>query len=264
MRILGSRGRGLKKKAILEYNGVQEEFTTTSQGNFVSGAIIIPPKDKEIYVKGIVSGIQDPVILHVRRPRPPSTAAGSCWSPLNNNGRARYFLIAAVLFWIFCLKIGFGGPLIDMHLSDQQLYYNELVSEVNPGHAFVSTGNWNKVAWLFTFIWTIFAILYAILSFREEIAEEVAQILDGIVDKPYVTASDPLMERIASWSGGWAIGRKMAPDSAQPSTAAGSAQPSTAGPAKSMSFWRLLQSEFLAEILADILLPAVANVFMRR
>lgn len=97
---------------------------------------------------------------------------------LNNNVKAVLFIGSMLLTWLICLilwtacwKIGWGESLfIDpphLELSEEEKHYNELMQHYNPEDLIkpeVSKGNWQKVIWYFTFIFTIATFLFSILT----------------------------------------------------------------------------------------------------
>lgn len=269
IRVLGENGKGLSVKGVVEFSGSQKSFKTDSQGNATYSPITIPAGQNELVVKGIVSGITDPAILTLRNPRTVPTGGPTRWSRPwfygTNNGRAVGFLTLMAIGWIFCWSIGWGEPLLGGHLTtltEQQQLFNRLVTVVNPAANIApepSAGTWQHWAWGMVFLFTIFAVLYAPLSLREEIAEEIAEIFDRVVDRPYVKASDPLVERLMAWSGVRGISQQTPAHS--PATTTDTAKP---GADHGTSFWRLFKSDFLSEILTEVLFPAVFRAVARR
>jgi hypothetical protein len=182
----------------------------------------------------------------------------------------------AVILWFRCFSIGWGDPILNppaTELSVQQQMYNEVVLSVNPDLIIrpeVSKGNWQKYFWFFSFLWTIFSFVYALLSPREEIIEGFRNGVDKIIDKlrqTSDTASDPLIDKLIAWSQTHARARAQKQPKATIATTTTGTEATTETEApktkKALTFWDVFKSDMISEIIIDLIPPIFKAAFKK-
>jgi len=224
-----------------------------------------------VEVTATVSGIEGQAHLWLRRPHArryiPSRWSPSWWLG-TNNGRAITFLIVMATLWATCLYVGFGTQLIpttpqEEKLSSQQESYNEIAGMVSPQYIVQSpqttppASRWQKYFWIFAFLWSIFAFIYAPLSLREEIYDGLQNGLNGFLRRTHARASDPWIEKLMLWCGmrgsvSNPVPRVTAPEGAPAVRAHGN-----------LTFWDLLKSDLLSDVLVNVVPALLASIFRR-
>jgi hypothetical protein len=200
----------------------------------------------------------------------------------NNNHRAKWFLIATLALWLISSFViiptwGFGKPLINRQeisllphssstLSEQQIFYNSLpgvkgsddeIKSPAPKQSTTATGKWQKPAYSLILLWSVFSIIYAILSMREEVAEAFRRGVDEVIDRRYATVSarDPFFQRLLAYSGHLkAIRRPEVMDITPTTVAAVNTTSGTSTPvivAKN-TFWERLESSLVSDTVVEI------------
>lgn len=218
IRVLKTGGIGIKAPVVIEAEGVQKTILTDDQGNakfdFGNKIRILNPGEV-VEVRAKVSGIEDPAVIKLRRrqiPTPKPATFSRPWWFGTNNGRSVIFLGAMVVLWFLCIVIGYGDSLIGeptRTLSEQQIFYNQTAKLANPNFVItpeegifrIFLDDTKKYMHLLTMLWSIFAIIYVPLSLREEIFEGLQEGFEKIVDRSYVQAEDPFIQRLMAWSG---------------------------------------------------------------
>lgn len=217
VRTLKTGGIGIEVPVVIEAEGVQKTITTDDQGNakfdFGNEIRILNPGEV-VEVRAKVSGIEDPAVIKLRRRRASISKPATFSKPWfgTNNGRSVIFLGVMVVLWLLCIVIGYGDPLIGQPtrtLSEQQIFYNQTAKLANPdfviapkeGILDIFLDSAKKYIHFLAMIWSIFAIIYAPLSLREEIFEGLQEGFEKIVDRSYVQAEDPFIQRLMAWSG---------------------------------------------------------------
>lgn len=276
-------GDGMKTKVQIVIEGNSFYLETDDQGNadFLTNetralGVGVVEEGKSIVVKGTVSGIKQAATLKIRRlsTRPPADdleGLGKIWG--TNNRRALLFLALMVVFWILCFFIGWGNPVFGTNapaeeLTTAQTIYNQVLGTTDPSMRIPAPmtedkGDWQKYCWLFSLVWTLFALIYAPLSLREEVAEGLQEAFQKITEKNSAKADDPLYQRIAAWSGSLAAARPAGAvvQQAEKSESKKDDKAGSSDPHAKIGFLKLLGSDVLAEIITEAI-PAISkNIF---
>lgn len=263
VRVLKTCGVGMATTVEIFADGIKHRKRTNNQGNCVWKFPRVIDEGESAKVTATVSGIEDPACLPLRRSHARSVGPNRFskkWWFCTNNGRAVIFLTMMVVFWLLALIVGWGDPLFNppqTELSTQQLLHNQLVETINPDYVVkpeVSQGNWQKNFWLFTFLWSISALIYAILSLREEVAEGLREGFERLIDRPYVKAGDPLIDRIMSWSGAQGVARKAPAKTSDGTDGATETK-------ERISFRRLFETSLLSDIIVEVIPKVFARIF---
>lgn len=237
-RVLRADGVGVKTDVDIWYRGTLTTKKTNAKG-VVSFDIVNPPQPGEDFIlSAYVSGIEDSARLKIERRRirpvllPWRFYIGhrlitlpSRWSLLNNNGRARWLLVAMVSFWLLALIFGVGRGLLnegtfrekETKLSKQEQIVNQTIQQAYPEKdksdpVFFTPqrvgGNWQKYFWRIAVVLTLIALVYVPLSWREEIRDSLEDAIHSILERDSSRSQDPFMERLGKWVGTFHTARR--------------------------------------------------------
>ena len=183
----------------------------------------------------------------------------------------------AAFFWCWALLIGIGQPMIhdnifrgENNLSQQEMLSNRVMTQAYGAKApqfapVESSEHWHHAIWKIALVLTLIFFIYGPLSLREEIAEEVGQFVERMMDREYAQAGDPWFEKLVAWSGAYAVSRQRAVPTvtAQVSTAtASTGEAANAAAPTTPSIW----SEFPVHLASDAvigLLGALSRSIVR-
>jgi hypothetical protein len=268
IRILNIKGVGLNKKTVhVAFQGKREELTTKS-GGVCEFTVNVKPGEEEV-ITAFTSGISQPatITIRCRREMTPSEKEAA----QKNNQRARFFfaveLLASVLWLISSTLIisnwGLGGHLLSSshELTAQEKFYNSNLGEELQAFAVKApeaVESWQKEAIFlplgFILIWMLFCCTYGILSQREEVAEIWSSGMETIVTRHFVRTQDPLLERMATWSGYLTRVRTQ-------STTAEPSAPATTTDNSKPNFWDYFRSDIMSDVIVEILPKIFKAIF---
>jgi len=241
VRVTDHKGNGLTKKVNFFvqdplYASRLRSVTTSNQGVAIFSYPRLLNYDEEIEIIGQISGIEQirKVCLE-RYPEPVDPEIAH-----RNNIRFRWFMCAAVISWIICWIVGWGDPIL-----------------VKPKH---STGDWQKYFWLISFLWTIFSIFYGIFSIREEALQIWLDFKRRYLSHNITKARDSKLERAIEIAENLGIKdhNLSSPDPRAP--VIGNVEKRQKGP----SFFKLLSSDFIAELVSDFIPKIFIRLFRGR
>lgn len=261
-RVLNYKGEGLEEKTVgFIFQGKLTEVKTNASGvcqfpkNTADSINIKPGVEKKI--TAFVSGISQLTTTSLIRRR--RLTGKSKADALKNNQRARrFFAVASIAFSIWLVAsiliasfAGLGEPLLSSshELTAQEQFFNAIPGVAEAGEVDeLRQGQWQKTTiflpLIITLLWTLFSLLYGIISLREEVGEAWRAGMENIVDRHYVKAHDPLFERVMAWSG-HLVNAKTPSQGATTGT--------TESRSKKAGFWNYFTSDILSELIMDIL-----------
>jgi hypothetical protein len=271
-RVVTTGGVGIKTNVHIIAGREEEDVPTSDNGHgqYVLTQTLVP--GEKVKVKATVSGIPGAANTVLRRSKDPEPERElatkmdkvKCLFGTNNR-RAMIFIVVAMLLWTICYNIGLGDPIFNpptTKLSESQVIFNELASKIDPSEVILeptvkSQGDWPRKVWFFSIIWTIFTLIYAPLSLRDEVAEGLKEGFEKLMDNRPAVARDPMFDRIIAWSGARGIARK--------------SKAKVEGKDKDdkkdkKDFWTLFQSDMLSEIVmfSFEMIPSVLGKMFRR
>lgn len=265
IRILKAHGYGVKTRAKVWYLGKQYIVDTDADGNavFHVPGVVAPGTSEHLHVS--VSGIEDESSVDIKRRKTivRVQAFSRDWWLGTNNGRAFILLLAITLVWIITLISGSNDPIInhkmfndDTGLSKAEQLYNESVGMVD--NTFMipadktawSDGSLVYLGWLV--IVTIFILIYAVLSLREEIAAGIEEGVEKLFNKSYAKSGDPVFERLIKFVGSYYVARKK-PVAAIQDSGADDSKPTVTHPPLATLFKLDLLSDALVAIVPAIM-----------
>lgn len=223
-RVLKAHGIGFKTKVNIWYRGQNQDIDTDQAGN----AIYIVPgtlaPGESFSLSASVSGIHNSAKLKISRPKDPPHSVTSFtkdWYLGTNNGRAFVLICATIWLWFICFLVGPGEPLInDMTfrndssgLSKQEQIYNDIVSKVDHNQMIAKKSHdseWQHWFWKAAILLSIFTLIYAPLSLREEITEGIREGFENLMDRGDAQSGDPKFEKFVKWAGTYSVARRKA------------------------------------------------------
>lgn len=221
IRVLKQHGIGLKTKVNVWYKGQNQDIDTDKHGNAVyevPGTLC--PGDSYLFTAS-VSGIHNVAKLKIKRAKDPKHCTPSFtkdWYLGTNNGRAFILICAVAFFWLLVVVAGPGEPLINKMtfrddasgLSAQEQIYNDIVSKVDQRQMIKKQehdSRWQHELLKFSILLTLFTLIYAPLSLREEVMAGVEEGLEKIMDKNDGQSNDPLFEKLGKLVGLYSVAR---------------------------------------------------------
>lgn len=243
------------------FDGQTVTISTNKKGiaEFVPGRVL--RAGERTTVEASTDGIPDGK-TKVRLRRPPAwTPASVRWSTAwwfgNNNGRALLYIIIAMILAIICFNVGFGDPLFgdSAKLTVHQEKFNAIAKDFAPEavvKAPVSKGTWQHWLWLVTIPFAIFSLLNIPYALRDELADGCSEALDILLNKYSATASDPLIDQLAHWSGNFARLHKNQIKTSVGVSEAKADNSEDKGP----SFFKMFKTEMAVEMLVTVI-PAL-------
>ena len=215
VRVLAHNGVGIKTKVTTWFLGQLSVDKTSKEGEL---AYDLPTLtiDKSEKISASVSGIEDEAKLTLKFRRPlicPYIKYTEEWYLRTNNGRAVILSYIFLFFLGLSLVCGIGGPLInptifraDNGLSKQEQMHNRVVGHIVPKAKFVAVekssskfySTFTRILWGTTVMLLVFLMIYGPLSWREEIAEAIAETAESIFENNESHVGDPLLERWAA------------------------------------------------------------------
>lgn len=167
--VTDEKGYGLANRVVtLFYNLEEHPVKTNPQGSKLHKLKVPLEPGEEIKVIADVSGIRKKSKITLIREKALDPKAS------RNNRISLCLLLASLVLWIICFKIGFGDPLIS-----------------KPE---IESSNWERYFWLGTFFWTIISVLYVPVAFREEWAQAWKNAKHKIDDPMSDSVGDPFIE----------------------------------------------------------------------
>jgi hypothetical protein len=279
VRILKAGGAGISTPFTVWYKGNRFDYKTDRIGVF--DFKVTPPvrrgEDENLQVFAS-SGIAEGAKIRIHRPIIKANYKKTPhWLIKTNNGRALIFSGVTVLFWLI-IFLSLSSPIISPNLfrdqktglSAAESFYNESVRMADSLSATAITPKMIQPQedmpslipsniWIFGLVFTVFASIYFLLAWREEVMAGIESGLERIVDKNSDKANDPTIER---WMKHFGMmhrvgGNKMkmiTTTAPAPATAIAPApSPSSEHPSISTLFTLDLVSDTLVEIVPAIL-----------
>lgn len=281
VRILRAGGVGLATTVVIWYKGQKTEYNTDTNGVVdFSLSPLCEGEDNEL--TAFVSGIEERAKLHIKRPvRRANFFETEHWLYRTNNGRGLIFLAVAVLFWVLVIVKGFfSAPIIsgdlfrdsDSGLSSAEQFYNKSAAIANqqsvipqsviPPHDVSSTIP-DTVIFL-GIAFSIFAIVYFIFSWREEIMQGVEEGIEKIIDKNHSRSDDPALEKWVKYFGIKHVVKNPKIQVVNPVNATVVAETAGSGNSGHPSLATLFQLDLMSDILVEIVPKVIKNIFGNR
>lgn len=222
IRVLKRHGVGLSTPVTIWCQGSAYDITTDDKGEAVFRLRnqLAPGETEEIVVT--VSGIEESskIKLHYHQVNQcPYEKYTRDWFTRTNNGRA--MILAYAFFFALFLAVTFGvgsGLLNDRTfrgedgLSKQEQIYNRTVGVMAPQQTIQPTeevkANWPTGFWKLSFILFVALVIYGPLAWREEIKEVITETAEKIFERSETKSSDPMLENLAKWLGGFNVVRR--------------------------------------------------------
>lgn len=211
VRILKAKGSGIIAPFSTWYKGVRTDYKTNKHGMFdfpISG--VCRGDDEQILV--FVDGIEEKAKLRIHYPdKKPSYRDEEKWFINTNNGRALILMAMVLIFWIG-IFLSIDTPVITPDifrntatgLSAAEQSFNEsarLADSTLIIQPHQIAGSIPDKVWIFGIIFSILAVFYFILSWREEIFDGIESGFERIIDKNSDKANDPIVERWMKYFG---------------------------------------------------------------
>lgn len=275
-RVLRAGGVGLATTLVVWYKGQKTEYNTDANGVV---DFSLPPlcegEDNEL--TAFVSGIEERAKLHIKRStRRANFFETEHWLYRTNNGRGLIFLAVTVLFWLLVIVKGFfSAPIIsgdlfrdsDSGLSSAEKFYNKSAAIANqqsviPPHDVSSTIP-DTVIFL-GIAFSVFAIIYFIVSWREEIMQGIEEGIEKIIDKNHSRSDDPALEKLMKYFGMKHVVKNPKIQVVNPVNATVAAETAGTGNSGHPSLATLFQLDLMSDILVEIVPKVIKNIFGNR
>lgn len=275
VRVLKAEGKGINIPGKIFYRGTYHDFTTDDAGEYLFNVPGVINAGDDYPLSATVSGIANEATVRIkRRIRKPSFREKKAWLFTTNNGRGFLLLGIMVFLWLSIITGALNhAPLISANLFrsqetglsvDEELF-NKSASQVDKALA-IPRQNFSRPIPSSVFFWlivySIFSIIYAIASWREEIMEGIEDGIELILDRNHGRAEDPLLEK---WMKHFGISHKVkrapvtvysAPDPANPSPAPQAQAQNTVEVEGHPSIGTLFKLDLLSDTLV-VLVPAI-------
>lgn len=271
VRILKAKGAGVVAPFSTWFKGVRSDHQTDENGMFdfpISG--VCKGDDEQLLV--FVNGVEEKAKLRIHYPdKKPSYRDKENWLISTNNGRAIILAAMVIIFWIG-IFFSIGIPAItpdsfrnkDTGLSAAEKFYNES-AQIADKTAMIQrheiAGSIPDKLLIFGIIFSILAVFYFILSWREEIFDGIESGFERIIDKNSDKVDDPVVER---WMKYFGMMHKVGgpqikvtstgnpSDAAAPESGKGGGHP---------SLGTLFQLDLMSEVLVEIVPAVFKKVF---
>ncbi len=194
VRVLGEKGLGNKFSFSTWFKGERKNYTTDKHG---FRDFSLPHIQRGENEKIIISadGIEENASLRVDYPEEAINFKDrDNWLITTNNGRAIIALAVVAIFWLV-LFFSINVPLISPHIFNAH-------PSLTPSEAFYGAAPTTTLSNHFVdniiivgILFSIFSIIYFILSWREEVMAGIEEGIEAIINKDSNRVSDPRLER---------------------------------------------------------------------
>lgn len=238
VRVLKAEGYGIKIPGKIFYQGDYHDFITDDAGEYLFTVPGTIDEGDDFPLSATVSGIANDATVRIkRRIKKPSFREEENWLITTNNGRGFLLLGTMLIIWLFIItRALIISPLIssdlfrshETGLSSAEVLFNKSASQVDKTLVIEPKDLRHQIpssVYFWIFLCSILSVVYALLSWREEIMDGIEDGIELILDRNHGRAEDPALER---WMKHFGISHRVkkapvtvfsAPDPANPSPA---------------------------------------------
>lgn len=286
IRVLKAEGKGIKIPGKIFYKGRYHKFTTDDAGEHLFKVPGVIDEGNDFPLSATVSGIHDEARIKIkRRIKKPSFLEKKNWLITTNNGRGFLLLGVMLIIWLFIFTRALViSPLISpdlfrdhetgeghhFGLSSAEVLFNKSANQVSKTLAIKPADMHSHIPsslmfWLI--LYSIFSIIYAIASWREEVIDGIEDGIELIIDRDHGRASDPALEK---WTKYFGISHKVkrapvtvysAPDPANPAPTTAPATQSAQDSGGHPSLGTLFELDLLSDTLVTIIPAILKKIF---
>jgi hypothetical protein len=280
VRVLKAEGYGINIPGKIFYRGEYYDFTTDGAGEYLFNVPNFICEGDDFPLSATVSGIANEATVRIkRRVEKPSYREKSWWLITTNNGRGFILLGIMLIIWLSIITRALNNaPLISANLFrnqetglsvDEELF-NKSASKVDntlviERQNFSNPISSSTIFWLI--IYSLFSIIYAIASWREEVMNGIEDAIELILDRNHGRAEDPALER---WMKHFGISHRVkkapvtilsAPDPASPVVPQQIQGQKPADVGGHPSIATLFQLDLLSDVLVTIVPSVLKKIF---
>lgn len=205
VRILKAKGAGLIAPFSIWFKGQRTDYETDKNGLFSFPVSPVCEGDDE-QLLAFANGIEEKAKLRIYYPKRKENFRNKPnWIISTNNGRALIFMAVVIIFWLG-IFFSIDSPVIspdlfrdsETGLSAAEKFYNESAKiadstvMIRPREI---SGSISDNLWILGSVFSVIAIFYFILSWREEVLEGIEMGLEKIIDRNSDRADDPVIEK---------------------------------------------------------------------